>query len=98
VVYLRTIDPAIKNYSGVDSAIYRKHEEKRHFSQENAASHEFKMTTLESKPLESSGAPSIPRAWRNRWEAITLFNCRINKIGRARAETEAPRMLRCESA
>ena len=39
------------HYSGFDFAIYRKHEAKRHFSQENAASHEFKMTTLESKPL-----------------------------------------------
>jgi len=38
-------------YSGFDSAHYRKHETKWHFSQENATSHDFQMARLESKPL-----------------------------------------------
>jgi hypothetical protein len=37
--------------SGFDSALYRKLDAERHFSQENATLHEFKMATVESKPL-----------------------------------------------
>jgi len=38
-------------YSGFDSALYRKLDAEWHFSQENATLHEFKMATVESKPL-----------------------------------------------
>jgi len=42
---------AFRRYSDFDSALYRKHEAKWHFSQENATSHDFQMARLESKPL-----------------------------------------------
>jgi len=38
-------------YSGFDSALYRSHDAKWHFSQENATSYDFQMATSESKPL-----------------------------------------------
>jgi len=39
------------SYSGSDSALYRKLDAEWHFSQENATLHEFRMATVESKPL-----------------------------------------------
>jgi hypothetical protein len=45
------MDGVRDNYSGFDSAHYRKLDAKWHFSQENAALHDFKMATVESKPL-----------------------------------------------
>jgi hypothetical protein len=46
-------DSGSKNadYSGFDSALYRKLEAKWHFSQENATSHKLQMARCESKPL-----------------------------------------------
>jgi len=41
----------MREYSGFDSALYRKLEAKWHFYQENATSHELQMETCESKPL-----------------------------------------------
>jgi hypothetical protein len=48
---LSFIDGVRDNYSGFDSAHYRKLDAKWHFSQENATLHDFKMATVESKPL-----------------------------------------------
>jgi hypothetical protein len=39
------------DYSGFDSALYRNHDAKWHFPQENATSHDLQMATRESKPL-----------------------------------------------
>jgi hypothetical protein len=39
------------DYSGFDSALCRKLDVEWHFSQENATLHDFKMATVESKPL-----------------------------------------------
>jgi hypothetical protein len=41
----------MRDYSGFDSALYRKLDAKGHFSQENATSHDLKTTTCESNPL-----------------------------------------------
>jgi hypothetical protein len=38
-------------YNGFDSALYRKLDAEWRFSQENATLHDFKMATVESKPL-----------------------------------------------
>jgi hypothetical protein len=38
-------------YSGFDSAFYKKLDAERHVSQENATFHDFKRSTVESKPL-----------------------------------------------
>jgi hypothetical protein len=39
------------DYSGFNSALYRKLDAEWHFSQENATLHDFKRATVESKPL-----------------------------------------------
>jgi hypothetical protein len=45
------VDDSKCDYSGIDSALYRKLDAEWHFSQENATLHDFKMATVESKPL-----------------------------------------------